>query len=35
MNGSYSKYGNSEGVWLARIRNARAQLSKSEARVAD
>ena len=35
MNRPYSKQGNSEGVWLARIRNARAQLSKSEARVAD
>ena len=35
MNNPYSTQGNSEGVWLARIRNARAQLSKSEARVAD
>lgn len=39
MNRSYGKprksEGNIEGVWLARIRNARAQLSKSEARVAD
>lgn len=35
MNGLYNKNSSSEGVWLARIRNARAQLSKSEARVAD
>ena len=39
MNRSYGKprksEGNIEGIWLARIRNARAQLSKSEARVAD